>query len=222
MVITGGAPIDFNGNKAIALLTVVSGFGETVSVMGIFNDKSYLVPLQAFFEKMDIDKAHTAMAKPAPAKAPALQYDDSGHLIIPLPTRQLTMADLAGEWGESEGFNVRYVDRYTGTYAGTDSLHYKVKMTFTAEGGYFHDFYAIQNGKMIKEKATGGVAVNGRVLMIKTTNLSKYVIRGWLELSNMTILEVCGPWYNDDVIPREIFTNPAQGANLDSKWVRMK
>jgi hypothetical protein len=50
----------------------------------------------------------------------------------------------------------------------------------------------------------------------------KYVIRGWLELPDMTILEVCGPWYNDDVIPAEIFSNPNQGANLNSKWVRKK
>ena len=38
----------------------------------------------------------------------------------------------------------------------------------------------------------------------------------------MTILEVCGPWYDDDVIPPDIFTNPDQGANLDKKWVRKK
>jgi hypothetical protein len=114
------------------------------------------------------------------------------------------------------------VARYSGTYAGADSLHYKIKMTFTAEGGYFDDFYAIQNGKMIKEKAAGSVAVSGRVLVIKDSNLRKYVIRGWLELPNMTIMEVCGPWCNDDVIPNEIFTNPAQGANLNKKWARKK
>jgi hypothetical protein len=226
-VIAGGAPIDFNGNKAFALLTVVSGFGKTVSVLGVFNDNLYLAPLQAFVEKIDIDKAGTATANPpptatAPTAAPALQYDDYGHLIIPPPARQLNLADLAGQWGESEGINVRYVDRYSGTYAGADSLHYKIKMTFTAEGRYYDDFYAIQNGKMIKEKASGAVAIKGRVLVLKDTNLRKYVIRGWLELPNMTIMEVCGPWYNDDVIPDEIFTNPAQGANLNKKWARKK
>lgn len=225
--IAAGAPIDFNGNKAFALLTVVSGFGKTVSILGVLNDDSYLAPLQVFIEQLDIDKANTATinsppAATAPAAAPALQYDAYGHLLIPPPTRQLTLADLAGQWGESEGINVRYVDRYSGTYAGADSLHYRIKMTFTAGGGYYDDFYAIQNGKMIKEKAAGSIAVNGRVLLIKGTNLKKYVIRGWLELPNMTILEVCGPWYNDDVIPEEIFTNPAQGANLDKKWARMK
>jgi hypothetical protein len=225
--VAAGAPIDFNGNAAFALLTVKSGFGKTVSVLGVWNDNSYLAPLTAFVEKMDIDKAdtsaaNTATANPTTTAAPALQYDDYGHLIIPPPSRQLTLADLAGQWGESEGINVRYVDRYSGAYAGADSLHYKIKMTFTAEGGYYDDFYAIQNGKMIKEKAAGAVAVKGRVLVIKDTNLRKYVIRGWLELPNMTIMEVCGPWYNDDVIPEEIFTNPLQGANLNKKWARKK
>lgn len=221
---TAAAPIDLNGNKAIALLTVISGFGKSVSVLGVFNDESYLATLTAFVTNLDIDKTNTPAVNTAPTAAatPALQYDDYGHLIIPTPTRQLTLADLAGQWGESEGINVRYVDRQTGAYAGADSLHYKIKMTFTAAGGYYDDFYAIQNGKMIKEKAVGTVAINGRVLSIKGTNLQKYVIRGWLELPNMTILEVCGPWYNDDVIPQEIFTNPAQGANLDKKWARTK
>jgi hypothetical protein len=45
---------------------------------------------------------------------------------------------------------------------------------------------------------------------------------GWLELPDMTILEVCGPWYSDQEIPSEIFTNPDQGANLNSRWVRKK
>src|SRR4051812_26226889 len=171
--ISAGAQIDFGGNPAFALLTVISGFGKTVSVLGVLNDDSYLAPLTAFLQKMDIDKTNpaptdTAPANAAPAAVPALQYDDYGHLIIPPPTRQLTLADLAGQWGESEGINVRYVDRYSGTYAGADSLHYKIKMTFTAEGGYYDDFYAIQNGKMIKEKAAGAVAIKGRVLVIKT------------------------------------------------------
>ena len=220
--IAGGAPIDFNGNKAFAFLTVVSGFGKTVSVLGVLNDDSYLGPLTAFVEKLNIDKANGETAKAAPSAMPALQYDDFGRLIIPLPTRQLTLADLAGQWGESDSLNVRYVNRYSGTYAGADSLVYKSKMTFTAEGGYYDDFYAIQNGKLIKEKTAGGVAINGRILVIKDTNLRKYVIRGWLELPDMTIMEVCGPWYNDDVIPQEIFTNPVQGANLNMKWARKK
>ena len=55
--IAGGSSIDFNGNKAFAFLSVLSGFGRTVSVLGILNHDSYLVALQAFLEKMDVDKS---------------------------------------------------------------------------------------------------------------------------------------------------------------------
>ncbi len=220
--IAGGTQIDFNGNKAFAFLTVISGFGKTVSVLGVLNDESFLPKLQAFVESMDVDKTTAAATPPLAASTTALQYDDFGRLIIPLPTRQLTIADIAGQWGESDGINVTYVNRYSGTYAGTDSLHYKSKMTFSPNGDYYNDFYAIQNGKMIKDKSNGTISINGRILTIKLRNTAKYVIRGWLELSNMTIFEVCGPWYDDDVIPQEIFTNPAQGANLNRKWARLK
>ena len=223
-VTAGGTQIDFQGNKAFAFLTVASGFGKTVSVLGVLNDESYLPKLQAFVETMDIDKT-VAAAPPtaAPAAAgPALQYDSYGHLLIPAPTHQLTVAEIAGQWGESDGINVTYVYRDTGTYAGTDSLHYKSKMTFSADGGYYNDFYAIQNGKMIKDKSSGTISINGRVLSVRQRNTAKYVIRGWLELPTMTILEVCGPWYDDQVIPQAIFDNPGQGANLDKKWIRAK
>jgi hypothetical protein len=58
------------------------------------------------------------------------------------------------------------------------------------------------------------------VISIGLKNSAKYVIRGLLVLPDMTILEVCGPWYDDDVIPQEIFSNPLQGANLNKKWAR--
>jgi len=213
--IGGGSQIDFQGNKAFAFLNVLSGFGKTISVLGILNDDSYLPQLKAFVEHLDMEKENRVVAA-----APSAMVD--GKLVIPPISRQLTIADLVGEWGQNDGINTRYVDRYSGTYAGFESLHFTNKMTITAGGRYYNDFFAIQNGRKIKEDTAGTVTVNGRVLIISDRNTRKYVIRGWLELPDITILEICGPWYNNDVIPAEIFTNPNQGANLDSKWVRKK
>ena len=220
----GGTQIDFQGNKAFAFLNVLSGFGKTVTVFAVLNDDSYLPPFQAFVESMNVDKKApaTVAAPTTSASAATFQRDDFGRIIIPLPTRQLTIADLAGQWGEAASFHQRYVYRDSGNYAGTDSLTYKSKMTLTADGRFYNDFYAIQNGKMIKEKTGGAFAINGRILGIKQGNLAKYVIRGWLELPDMTVLEVCGPWYDDQPIPAEIFSNPVQGANLNQQWVRKK
>jgi hypothetical protein len=227
--IAGGGQINFNGNKAFAFLTVVSGFGKAVSILGIMNADAYLAPLQAFAEGISIDKTSTAAATGTTATATTSasvpgppKVDDWGRIIITPPTRQLTIADLVGQWAEAASFHQRYVYRSSGNYAGSDSLAFKSKMTLTADGGFYDDFYAIQNGKLIKEKTGGAFAINGRILGIKQRNLAKYVIRGWLELPDMTVLEVCGPWYDDDVIPQEIFDNPVQGANLNKQWVRKK
>lgn len=219
----GGAQIDFQGNKAFAFLNVLSGFGKTVSVLAILNDNSYLPPFQAFVESMDVDKTAATAATPAISTPSARQYDANGRLLIPMPTRQLTVADLAGDWGEdAQRISTTYVDRSSGSYVGTDNLTFRSKMSITSNGGYLNDFYAIRNGKKILDKTTGTVAISGRVLSIRQKNTAKFVIRGWLELPDMTILEICGPWYDDDVIPAEIFTNPAQGANLNQQWVRRK
>jgi len=57
------------------------------------------------------------------------------------------------------------------------------------------------------------------ILVIKTTTERRYVLRGWLEGPNMTVMELFGPWY--EYIPADILTNPEQGTNLDEKWVRL-
>ena len=53
------------------------------------------------------------------------------------------------------------------------------------------------------------------------TNRQRYVLRGWLERPELTIMKLNGPWY-DSPIPANIFTNPEQRANLDQHWVRKK
>ena len=53
------------------------------------------------------------------------------------------------------------------------------------------------------------------------SNMQRYVFRGWLDLPDMTIMKLNGPWY-DDPIPSNILSNPEQGVNLDQTWVRKK
>lgn len=64
--IAAGGAVDFQGNKAFALLTVFSGFGTTISVLGISNDESYLPQLTAFLE--GIEKPKTIADNPAPQR----------------------------------------------------------------------------------------------------------------------------------------------------------
>ena len=69
--VAGGGLVDFQGNKAFAFLTVISGFGKSVSVLAILNDESFLPPFQAFVERIDIDKTTVATPAAAPPAAAA-------------------------------------------------------------------------------------------------------------------------------------------------------
>lgn len=165
---------------------------------------------------------HEKHTEDAPAVVAATEPQTAnGELVIPAPTRTITVADLAGDWGHNDGITTTYVDRYSGTYAGFDSLHFTMNWTITKDGQISLDFFGLQNGRKISEESSGTVTLAGGVLVIKMSNTQRYVLRGWLELPDMTIMKLNGSWY-DEPIPESIFTNPEQGWNLDKLWVRKK
>jgi hypothetical protein len=55
-VTAGAAPVEIEGSQSFALLTVFSGFGKTVSILGVFNEPAYLNQLEAFVSSIDLDK----------------------------------------------------------------------------------------------------------------------------------------------------------------------
>jgi hypothetical protein len=54
-IISGGELIEFEGNKALAMLTTVSGKGKVISLLSIFNDAKYADDVQKFLSGMDVD-----------------------------------------------------------------------------------------------------------------------------------------------------------------------
>ena len=221
--IGGGGAVEFQSIKGIAFLTVISGFGKAVSVLGVTNDQSYVPQFQAFITAIEMDKTVAPANNTAAASPPTL--DSDGNLVIPQPTRQLTIADLVGEWGDNPGrIATTYVDRSDGSYVGTDSLHFTSKWTIDGAGRYTNDFFEVRNGKKLRDITTGTITIVGRLISIKHKGTAKYVVRGWLELPNMTILKVAGPWFDDQVIPERIFTDFSEDSRfiLTSKWVRKK
>lgn len=217
----GGGAVEFGGTKAIAFLTVISGFGKAVSVLGVTNDQAYIPQFQAFITGIAMDKS-VAPAVSTPA-ANALSLDRDGNLVIPEPSRQLTIADLAGAWGDNPGrIATTYVDRSSGSYVGTDSLHFTSTWTIDASGRYTNDFFEVRNGQKLRDVTTGAITIVGRLISIKHKGTAKYVVRGWLELPNMTILKVAGPWYDNQEIPERIFTDFSEDSRfiLTAKWVR--
>jgi hypothetical protein len=221
--IGGGGAVDVQGKNGIAFLTVISGFGKAVSILGVLTDQACVTQLNAFITGVEMDKTVAPANNAAAANPPTL--DSDGNLVIPQPTRQLTIADLVGEWGDNPGrIATTYVDRSDGSYVGTDSLHFTSKWTIDSNGRYTNDFFEVRNGKKLSDVTTGTITIVGRLISIKHKGTAKYVVRGWLELPNMTILKVAGPWYDDQEIPERIFTDFSEDSRfiLTAKWVRKK
>jgi hypothetical protein len=63
-VISGGELIEFEGNKALAMLTTVSGKGKVISLLSLFNDAKYSSDVQSFLGAIDIDIKETAKPQP--------------------------------------------------------------------------------------------------------------------------------------------------------------
>jgi hypothetical protein len=208
----GRAVSTAGGQPALGALFVLDAGARVLTIMVV-------TPSVAVYNEYaaDIEGLLASIAIRRESPAPV----SGGKLNVPPPPPNITVADLAGDWGRNDGITTTYVDRYSGAYAGTDSLHFTEKWTLTREGGISLDFFGIRNGKKIVEKSSGTVALSGGVLVIQMTNRQRYVFRGWLDLPEMTIMKLNGPWY-DDPIPANIFTNPAQGANLDKNWIRKK
>ena len=222
-VIRGGSAVEAEFGKAVAFLTVISGFGKTVSVLGVFNDQAYAGKVDSFISAIEMDETSAPANRTAAAAAPALDAD--GNLVIPQPTRQLTIADLVGDWGDNPGrIATTYVNRSDGTHAGTDSLHFTSKWTIDGSGRYTNDFFEVRNGKKLRDVTTGTITIVGRLISIRHKGTAKYVVRGWLELPDVTILKVAGPWYDDQEIPEKFFNDFGEDSRffLTTKWVRKK
>jgi hypothetical protein len=216
-IIAAASGVDSGGIKGVAFLTVISGFGKTVSVLAVFNSETYMGQISSFISQINLEKSVAPANNTSGKSSPT--FDDRGHLIVPLPTRQLTVADLAGNWGQDTSHMVtNYYNRSTGASAGTDFKSYQYKMTITEDGGFLDDYVGIENGKKILQNLNGAVSVEGRVFTINHNGRrTKYVIRGWLELPEMTIFVIIGPWVNDDPIPDEFFTTDK---GYEATWVR--
>lgn len=212
----GGATSTIKGQPVLAMLVVLDAGTSVVSMLiltpTIEAFDAYNAEVQALFASIAVRRVALSVAPATPGGSP---------LVIPPLTRKYVIADLAGEWGRNDGINTTYVDRYSGAYAGTDSLHFSEKWVITTQGKISLDFFGIRNGKKIVENSTGVVTLSeAGILVITMTNEQRYVLRGWLDAPNMTVMTLNGPWY--ETIPPEILSNLQQGGNLDKKWVRLK
>lgn len=148
---------------------------------------------------------------------------------VPPPARPLRVADVVGEWKHGDSSMMSYVNRYSGDYAGFSSISIRESWTINAKGECKADFYGVTAGnggpRQIKEKVNATVAFSpdGVIFVFKkdgSTSTTKYVVRGWAERPNGTVLVLNGPFYDDGVPPECL--NPQKCVNLNNTWVRLK
>jgi hypothetical protein len=200
-VAAGAAASTAQGQPIVGLLLVVDAGARVVSILILSPSFASLEPYRAEVDTI----LGTLVINGQPSQ----------------PRRVLTVADLAGAWGRNDGINTRYVDRTTGAYAGTDSIHFTEHWEIGAGGTIALDFYGIHNGRRIAEKSSGTVTLSSDgILIIRMTNEQRYVLRGWEDAPDMTVMTLNGPWY--DAVPPDILANPTQGWNLDQRWVRLR
>ena len=114
-VIAGGAAVEFQGSKAVAFLTVFSGFGKTVSILGVLNDEAYMTQLAAFASSIKLDQA--VADDPAPRREESLP---------PAPTATaaaMHAADLVKEFEDNEvRANQLYVGKRVRIFGTVNSI----------------------------------------------------------------------------------------------------
>lgn len=237
-VISGGSSVESGAGKALAFLNVISGNGRTISILSVFNDPAYVKQVDTFISGIDLDKPapignDSATAAGSASASDAAAFDAGGDLIIPQPSRQLTTADLAGVWIDGPNrMTTDYVYSGSGHGAGRDTTAFQVKTTFNNNGTYISFFNSVRKKyETESDTKTGPYSIIGRLLSIqgigyegRGTVTTKWVIRGWIELPSMTVLQLAGPWYDNAEIPEVNFTDfsPESKYRGVTKWIRLK
>lgn len=107
--IAGGSAVESEAGTAVAFLTVISGFGKTVSVLAVFNNQAYLSQVDAFISGIEMDK--TASANVAPRQDEPLPPATASNVPA------MNVVTLVREFESNEV-------RATGLYAGKRMLLY--------------------------------------------------------------------------------------------------
>lgn len=93
-MIAGGASVELQGSKSTAFLSVFSGFGKTVSVLGVLNDETYLPQLVALVSSIKMDQAV--------AEDPAPRREESLPAAPPAQVEAIHVASLVKEFESNE------------------------------------------------------------------------------------------------------------------------
>lgn len=119
--ISAAAQIEADGAKSALLMTVITGYGRTASILTIFNNQEYLPQIDAFMTGLKMNKA-IAEPKPPPAAAPSTG---------PPAANSYSPAALVGRWGTGTAG-----DTVSGNFIQYGSNASQKYYQFNADGTY--------------------------------------------------------------------------------------
>lgn len=179
----------------------------------------------------------TAPAPQQPAPAPAAsgsdpimqpQFDSYGTQILPLPTRRITLADLAGTWEQDDGSSKAYVDS-NGVYAGHSSVSTRTTWKIDAKGTVTSAFTGVTTGigggYAHDENTTGKLTFDDRGMVVVTWKGSArqtFILRGWFVGKNVIIMNLIGPFYDNSQPTNEELANPSFAGNLRNVFTKKR
>ena len=154
----GFSPFEKNGEKGVAVLVNISGYGKMVNVLILTNTQKYEPAMTAFLESISLK---------APETAPT-QSTATG----------LNTTAIVGTWGQNLGAHMTYGDPVVAGMAGYSKDQY----TFNGDGTYkfVSKTFRMTYDKIILVIENGTYQINGDTLAIKP---QKSVIQAWSKLN---------------------------------------
>ncbi len=191
----GGSEIEIEGGKAIAILTVFSGFGKTASVLAIVNDEGYLAKADAFIAGIQLENPNNApfhKLNPAPTNQISDPYPDiPGYApqepLLGTLKGSISMEDLTGTWGNASALVQDYVDSTTGNYSGTDTTLQGEQYFIKPDSSFSHKSIVMTSNGKVRETNSGTVILSNDLIIFKFNDGSttmKYQLIGYMTLPN--------------------------------------
>lgn len=173
-------------------------------------------------------KAPAAPAAPGGDAVMQPQFDSYGTQILPLPTRRITLADLAGTWAQDDGSSKAYVDS-NGVYAGHSSVSTRTTWKIDAKGNVTSAFTGVTTGigggYAHDENTTGKLAFDDRGLVVLTWKgaaRQSYILRGWFVGKDVVVMNLIGPFYDSSQPTNEQLANPSFAGNLRNVFTKKR
>ncbi len=155
-----------SGTKVFKRIAVLDGGGQIATFI-IFTpdaaaEKTYQKQIDAIIASVQFPSAAPPATTTQPATPPATSDE-----IVGTSKTSITLADLVGTWSYGAGAVTSYVDRSTGSHAGTDTVFYGESYAISANGAFTYKFTGRASNTTIRESDSGTIKLSGSTLFLQ-------------------------------------------------------